>query len=80
MICQLLPAGFAHAFQTGTNSTSCFSNLFVGRSGNTLLKIQQARINKSGMGMRIYESGDDDLARAINLHYLLTILAYPGIG
>ena len=77
---QLFLAGLAHALNARTNSAAGFRDLLVGCAGDALLEIHQPRRDEHGMSMRIHESGQDDLSRAIELDDFPAILSDPGIA
>ena len=64
---KLVPASVAHAAQAGTNTAAGFGNLFVARSCDTLLEVNESGRGEDRMGVGVDEPRQHDLARAIDL-------------
>src|SRR5579862_1624990 len=80
MVQQRLHAGFADSLKTGTNSAAGLGDLFVGCAGNALFKIHQPGRSEYRMGVRIHESRQHDLSRAIDLDNLPAVFFDPRIA
>src|SRR6185437_3860235 len=70
----------AHACNAGANAAAGFGNLFVSRAGRALFKINQARSRERGMRVRVYKARKNNLALAVDLYDLLSVLLDPRVA
>ena len=72
-------ARFAHPIEARADTSARLRDIFIGGTFNSLLEVHQTRLYEDRMGMRVDESGEDDLASAVDLGDCLSVCLQPGI-
>jgi hypothetical protein len=76
----LPPAGFSHSFDAGANASAGFGNLLVGRTRDSLFKINQAGVDEGGMRVGIDKPRQHDLTLTIDLKDSLAVVFQPRVA